>query len=128
MAEEFAFEQLARNRCAIDADERAPASWASIVEGARDKFLSRSRLALDQHCRRCRRNDSHLLDHVAKRRTVAEDAVPGIAPNVLAQVVVFELKLLLELFDPSQRPRMRDRDRRVVGKRAKPGERTRVTR
>jgi hypothetical protein len=34
MAEEFAFEELARNRCAIDADERAPRLGRSWIARA----------------------------------------------------------------------------------------------
>ncbi len=40
MAEEFALEQLARNRRAVDADQRAVAAAAGLVDGARDQFLA----------------------------------------------------------------------------------------
>ena len=92
------------------------------MDAARDEFFAGSRLALDQHRRRCRRNDRHLFDHIAKCRTAADDAVRGVAPDVLAQVVVFEFQLLLQLFDLPECARVRDRDRRVVGKRTKPRE------
>jgi hypothetical protein len=97
------------------------------VDRSRDELLPGSRLTLDQHRRCCRRDDGHLLDDLVERRAATDNAVWGVASNAFPQVVVFELELLLEPFDLLQRSRMGDRDCRVVGKRAKPGERALVT-
>ena len=60
VAEELALEQLARDRGAVDRDERARrARRARLVDGARDQLLAGAGLAGDEHGRVGRR---HPLD------------------------------------------------------------------
>src|SRR3546814_17822453 len=49
MAEELALEQFARNRRAVDADQRPAAAPAGFVDGARQQLLTGAALAGDQH-------------------------------------------------------------------------------
>ena len=49
VAEELALEQLARQRGAVELDERALAARALLVDRARDELLAGAGLALDQH-------------------------------------------------------------------------------
>ncbi|OIQ81810.1 hypothetical protein GALL_364250 [mine drainage metagenome] len=49
VAEQFAFHQLARNRAAVDGDERAKSPGRPGVQQPRHQFLARSGFALNQH-------------------------------------------------------------------------------
>jgi hypothetical protein len=51
MTEQFRFEELHRQRTAIDFDERLGSAWALEVKGAGDQFLACPRLALNEHGR-----------------------------------------------------------------------------
>jgi hypothetical protein len=71
--EEFAFQQVKGNRCAIELYERAPASWADIVNRVGDQFLARTRLSEYQNggIRWC--HSFHLCEYQFQRRAVAYD-------------------------------------------------------
>ena len=63
VAEQFAFEQILRDRAAIDRDERRLGARAMLVNRARDQFLARAGLTANQHCYRLRRHAANLLAH-----------------------------------------------------------------
>ena len=73
VAEELRVDQLARNRTAIHADERARVAIAAIVNRAGDQFLARAGLAEDQH-RHVRAAD-HVdpLHHLPQAGVFADD-------------------------------------------------------
>ena len=49
MSEEFAFQKILRNGCAVDCDEGLLMPFAVIMDGASDKLLSATALSGDQH-------------------------------------------------------------------------------
>ena len=48
VAEELAFQQVLRNRCAVDGQERLLRPLAMMINGARDQFLARAAFSGDQ--------------------------------------------------------------------------------
>ncbi len=74
MAEEFALEQFARDRRAIDADQRPVAAAGGFVDGARDQFLAGAGLAGDHHRGRGRRDQLDLPQRLLDRLALADDA------------------------------------------------------
>ena len=72
VAEELALEQFARDRRAVDPDQRPVAAAARLVDGARDQFLAGAGFAGDQHAGVGRRHQfdlpQRLLDRGALRR------------------------------------------------------------
>src|SRR3546814_6620184 len=68
MAEELALEQFARNRRAVDADQRPAAAPAGFVDGARDQLLAGAALAGDQHGGIGRRDEIDLAQDALDRR------------------------------------------------------------
>ena len=56
MTEQFAFEQLGRNRAAVDGDERTLPPRTRIVNGPGGELLAGARFAQDQDARIVRRN------------------------------------------------------------------------
>jgi len=64
VAEELALEQLARDRCAVDRDERTFAPRACAVDCLREDFLADARFAFDQQARAARRGDARERDSV----------------------------------------------------------------
>ena len=49
MPEQFALQQVLRDRPAVDRNERAPAALAVVVDGPGDQFLAGAAFAGDQH-------------------------------------------------------------------------------
>ena len=62
VTEQLGLEQLARDRAAVDGDERPVAARRLVMHGARDDFLAGAGLAGDEHRGLVR---GHLLDHAA---------------------------------------------------------------
>ena len=58
VAEELGFDDLARNRAAVQGDERAPAARRVVVKRVRDELLSRAGLAHDEDGRLRGRDDA----------------------------------------------------------------------
>ena len=93
MAEEFALEQLARDRRAIDADQRAVAALACLMNGPRNQFLARTGLAGDHHGRIGRCNEANLPQRFLYRRRAADDAARiGLGADFLLQIGIFLLE------------------------------------
>src|ERR1051325_676685 len=74
VSEQFALEQIGRDRAAIDRDERLAATRRAIVQIARDDFLTRTRLAQDQHRAVARRDAFDQLAHVPHALALADQA------------------------------------------------------
>ena len=105
VSEQFAFEQIFRDRRAVDLDERAGGALRVLVNGAGDQVFSDAAFAAEQH-RRVRRRDAldqreHRLHFVALR----DDVGVGVAAaQLFAQRAVFlaqaaRIELLADLQD-----------------------------
>src|SRR5260370_25964872 len=81
--EEFAFQQVKGNRRAIQLYERAPASWADVVNRAGDQLLTRTRLSEYQHRAIGRCHSVHLCEYGFQRRAVAYDFFKSILNTTL---------------------------------------------
>ena len=87
VAEDLAFDQVRRDRAAVDREERAGAPPAQVVHGLRDDFLAGAALAGDEHRHRGARDAQDLLIDPAHR---------GRAAPELAEMALF-LQALLEV-------------------------------
>src|SRR5580658_8336410 len=61
VAEEFALEQSARNRCAVKSHKTVATSRASLMNGSGNHFFSGARFALDQYRGIHRRHSRHFF-------------------------------------------------------------------
>src|SRR5438094_2931179 len=118
VAEEFTLEEPRWDSRAIDLDEGSLAAAASVVDGARDQFLSRAGLAEDEHGRVGRRDGLHLLEDVSERAALADD----FPERVLGADLALEVDALLgepfrELGDLPECERVGDRHRHLAGDR-----------
>ncbi len=87
VTEQLAFQQVFRQGRAVDGDHRPLAQLRGLVDGPRDHFLARSRLALDQHGGRGVRHVADQLEHGVHARVLADDVLEGVAVlELLAQV------------------------------------------
>ena len=73
MAEEFRFEQVARNRGSVDRDEGCVLAWAVTMQGARHQLLAGARLAVDQYCRVGGRKPADGAEDFLQRRTLPQN-------------------------------------------------------
>src|SRR5438132_886323 len=73
VAEELALEKPRRDGRAIDLDEGPLPAAASVVDGARDRFLPRAGLAEDEHGRVGRCDGLHLLEDISEKTALADD-------------------------------------------------------
>ncbi len=104
VAEEFAFEQFARDRRAIDPDQRPVAAAARLVDGARDQFLAGAGFAGDHHGCRRRRHQLDLAQRLLDRLALPDDAARiGLDADFLLQVGVFQLQPLAQAVDLGER-------------------------
>ena len=74
VAEELALEQLARQRRAVDRDERLRAARTRGVDVARHQLLAGAALALEQDRRAARRDARGDREHALQRRGARDDA------------------------------------------------------
>src|SRR5260221_12520575 len=73
VSKQLAFQQARRNGRAVQLNEGLRAPWAQIMNGARDQFLSRACLAINQD-RRIRWRDSfHMFEGSAQRGAISND-------------------------------------------------------
>ena len=92
VAEQDRFDEVFRQRAAVDGDERLAAPIGAALDGARQQFLADARFALDEHGNvRFRgalgepQRARHVLDLGAD---VAEGQFAGVAPRRAAQFVL----------------------------------------
>src|SRR5437762_14383577 len=74
MAEQFAFQELLRNRGAIDSQERQLAAVAMMINGAGDKFLAGTAFSGDQRSGIGARELADELEDLLHGFTAADDA------------------------------------------------------
>ena len=104
VAEELALEQFARDRRAVDADQRPVAALAGLVDGARDQLLAGAGLAGDQHGGVGRRDQLDLAQRLLDRGAVADDAaVIALEADLLLQIGVLQLQPLAQPVDLLER-------------------------
>src|SRR5258708_32019666 len=75
VAEQLTLEQRRRNRGAVAFEERLRAARAQAMDGAGDELLARAGLTADENGGVGRRHHANLIEHVAHRRTPADDAL-----------------------------------------------------
>ncbi len=97
VAEQLGFDQLARQRRAVDLDERAFLPLTVLVNGARHELFARAVLAVDQHAgvgRRHRFDEVEQLPHLVAARDDVREA--RVVAQLFFQPLVFgrELELL----------------------------------
>src|ERR1700736_5867645 len=91
MAKQLAFEKAERNGCAVHLYERLTFARAQVVNCASDHLLASARLALDEHRRIRRRDDSNALEHSFQPGAISNDLLE----IVLSADLVFQIDLLL---------------------------------
>src|SRR5579862_8633194 len=93
VAKELALEKTFRHRAAIQFDQRAFASRALLVDGARDQLLSRTAFPGDQDGRIGRRNEFHLPHNLSQAGTSPDDVAEVLfAADLIEQVRVVSLE------------------------------------
>jgi len=76
--EQLGFDEVLRDRAAIDCDECAARTRAALVNRAGDEFLAAPRLAGDENCRLGRRHFfDHSVDILHDSRAAIESAEPS---------------------------------------------------
>src|SRR5690606_14134075 len=97
VTEQLAFEQARRHGPAVHLDEWTRAAVSTGMKRARDEFLARAGLALNQHRSVGGGNTFDDAQEVRERRT-ADDHLGKVvvAPDLLLQVVVPGLELMRE--------------------------------
>ena len=71
-AEEFGFQQILRNRAAVDGHERPVAAMAAGVDGPRHQLLASAGLTVHQHRRHAAGHLGHALLHALHGRRIAD--------------------------------------------------------
>src|SRR5262249_49497451 len=94
VSEELTLEKSGRYRGAVDLDEGALTTAASVMDGARDQLLAGSGLAEDENRRIRRSHDLDLLENVGKRTTLADD----VAERMLGMNFALQVESLLGQF------------------------------
>jgi hypothetical protein len=108
VAEQLRLEQLARDRAAVDRDERPLRAAAGAVDAARHQLLAGAALARDEHVRVRRRHLAHQVVHALDAGRLADDPAVGVG---LAQAAL-EQRVLAP--DASLAERARHRVQEVV--------------
>ena len=108
VAEELRFDQLRRQRRAVDLHHRPLAPAALIVDRARDHLLAGPRLALQEHGGRGPRDLRDLLQHPLEARRVARETARESLVHGVPQVGVLPLEAVLEPLDLRHRGRKLD--------------------
>ena len=122
MAEELAFEQFARDRCTVHANQRSMAPRTQVVQRACHELLACARFTFDEHRGGRGRDNRHLVEHRAESGAVADEAMRRAPAQLIAEVGVLQFEPLLEPLDFAERAGVRDRHGRMVGEGAEPGE------
>ena len=74
VAKELALQQVFRDGCAIDGEERLAAAFAVAVNGARNQLLASAAFAGDQHRGITGGQLAYGLEHLLHRGALADDA------------------------------------------------------
>ena len=96
--EELALDQFARERGAVDLDERPLAARAAVVDRARDELLAGAGLAEHEHRALGRRDERELIEQPREARRPSHDlaeVVPG--PDLVLEAVDDRARALVRL-------------------------------
>src|SRR5687767_6797097 len=88
VTEQLALEQTLRKRTAVDREKRPVVAVRQVMNVSRDHFLSRPRLALNQHGGLRRRDGLRQTQHIEPVATLANGARPAVlvpSPNLLLE-------------------------------------------
>ncbi len=111
VTEELTFKKLRWDRSAVDAHERPASSRTPFMDGGSDQFLAGSRLSKNQ--RGCIRLRHHfdLLQNTAQCSALTNDfAERECVPDLVPQIVSFQLKFAAQSRDFIKRSRVGNRD------------------
>lgn len=97
VAEQFAFQQLCRDRPAVDRHKGPVATLGVIVQVARDHFLAGARLAEDQHAGVGIGHLLHHLAHVLDGAAGADQAAEQVGFTVTAALAGLVVHLAIDL-------------------------------
>src|SRR6202041_1024663 len=82
---------------AVELDKWLSATGAQIMNGTRNQFFSRARLAINQHCRIRRRYGPHSFENSAQRSTISDDLRKiHFRADFVFQIELFLRELLFE--------------------------------
>src|SRR5215475_1128333 len=116
VAEEFAFQQARRYRCAIHFDEGASFAAAVIVNGTGDQLFPRSRLTQKQDGRIAGRHRLHKLEDMTQCRTLTDDFFKvKLAAYLVFEVQLFLCQFVFQRFQITDGERIRNRDCHLFG-------------
>src|SRR4029077_13532186 len=76
--EEFTFQQIKGNGGTVHPYERVSASWADLVNGARDELLPSSGLAFDESSGISWRDRPNQVEYLSKRPACSNDALKAV--------------------------------------------------
>ena len=79
VAEQLGFDQIRRDRGAVDPEEREVAARRVEVDRARDQLLAHAALPEDEHGRPQRRDAQDPIEHGAHRRGMADEVLDAVA-------------------------------------------------
>ncbi|MNN27948.1 hypothetical protein D3C81_1414990 [compost metagenome] len=99
MTEQFAFQQVRRNRAAVDRDKRAVATGRALVDGARYHFLAGTRFAQHQHGGVEVGDLFDQLTQLGDRRAVAGRAGVVVGAGLVLGIEAFEAGTTQQRFD-----------------------------
>ena len=97
VAEQFAFQQLRRDRPAVDRHERPFATLGMVMQVARDHFLAGARLAEDQHAGLGVRDLLHHRPHVLDGATGAHQATEQVRLALTAPLAGLVVHFAIDL-------------------------------
>src|SRR5262245_28783141 len=116
MAEQFAFQQAARDRGAVELHQRTLTAGAQVVNGAGDQFLAGARLALNEDDRIGRGDGFDRLQGSFQSLTVTDDLCEAVLrADLLFQVEFLFGQFVFQFADLSVRLRVLNGDRDLLG-------------
>src|SRR5439155_18708292 len=114
--EELAFEQSRGNRRAIQLHEGVRTPRAEVVNGARNEFLARAGLAVDEDGRIGWRHSLHLVQHAAECSASPHNVLKvHLTANFIFQIEFFLREWILERGDLAIGERVLDGNRHLAG-------------
>src|ERR1700722_5915424 len=123
VTKQLAFEQLARNRTAVELDQGTLTLRTVLMDGAGHQFLADAGLAQNKYGSICWRDHFNLLEDAADSGAAAQNFdSAGSVLNLLTQIGILGLETLTQPINLIESARIGDRRRRRRGKDAQPFE------
>ena len=119
MSKEFTFKELVGDGRTVHLHEGATPTFAAIVNGACDQFLSSSRFSQYQNVGRRRGNQINLFENIPKR-CASSDKTAKVFLYLIAQIVVFQFEFLAKMLNLLKSSGVRDRHGSLISEQTKP--------